>query len=133
MFHVVLCNVMDTGMSELAVEGPDTTTSSSTQVSTAMVLFTILAGLNLADMILTHVGLQRGVLEEANPLMRSVVASLWTAAAVKIAALALVGWFMYLIRARMRVVQGTLVVAIIWYTLVVTWNTSIILDAAPLG
>lgn len=120
-------------MSELAVEAPDTTTSSSTQVSTAMVLFTILAGLNLADMILTHVGLQRGVLEEANPLMRSVVASLWTAAAVKIAALALVGWFMYLIRARMRVVQGTLVVAIIWYTLVVTWNTSIILDAAPLG
>ena len=43
------------------------------------------------------------------------------------------GWFMYLIRARMRVVQGTLVVAIIWYTLVVTWNASIILDTAPLG
>ncbi|MDH3704916.1 MAG: DUF5658 family protein [Acidimicrobiia bacterium] len=120
-------------MGELAVEAPEATPASDlAQVSTAMVLFTILVGLNLGDMILTHVGLQRGVLEEANPLMRDVVANLWTAAAVKVAALALVGWFMYLIRARIRVVQGTLVVAIVWYTLVVTWNAAIVLDLAPL-
>lgn len=120
-------------MGELAVEAPGAAGATrAVEVSTAMVLFTILVGLNLGDMILTHVGLQRGVLEEANPLMRSVVASLWTAAAVKIAALGLVGWFMYLIRARMRVVHGTLLVAIAWYTLVVAWNTAIVLDASPL-
>ncbi|MGI9603995.1 MAG: DUF5658 family protein [Acidimicrobiales bacterium] len=102
-------------------------------VSTAMVLFTILVGLNLGDMIITHVGLQRGVLREANPLMRDVVANLWTAAAVKLVALAAVAWFMYLIRARIKVVHGTLALAIAWYVLVVAWNSAIVLGVTMAG
>ncbi|MDH4169190.1 MAG: DUF5658 family protein [Acidimicrobiia bacterium] len=101
------------------------------RVSTAMVLFTVLVGLNLGDMIITHVGLQRGVLREANPLMQDVVASLWTAAAVKVVALGAVAWFMFMIRARIRVVHATLGVAIAWYVVVVTWNTGIVLGVGP--
>ena len=121
---------MGTGtVQEMTVETPATTPGA--RVSTAMVLFTVLVGLNLGDMIITHVGLQRGVLEEANPLMREVVASLWTAAAVKVVALATVAWFMFMIRARLRVVHATLSVAIAWYLVVVAWNTAIVLGVGP--
>lgn len=118
---------MGSGASEVTINvGPSPSTA---RVSTAMVLFTVLVGLNMGDMIITHIGLQRGVLREANPLMRDVVANLWTAAAVKIVALAAVAWFMYLIRARIRVVHGTLLVAIVWYVAVVAWNSAVVLGA----
>jgi len=120
---------MGSGTGEITIDAPRS--ASPGRVSTAMVLFTILVGLNLGDMIITHVGLQRGVLEEANPLMRAVVDNLWTAAAVKVLALATVAWFMYLIRARMQVVYVTLSIAIAWYTLVVAWNSAIVLDVGP--
>ena len=116
-------------MQEISVDAP--TSAPTARVSTAMVLFTVLVGLNLGDMIITHVGLQRGVLQEANPLMREVVASLWTAAAVKVLALAAVAWFMFMIRARLRVVHATLSVAIAWYLVVVAWNTAIVLGVGP--
>lgn len=115
-------------MEQTAIGRPDGTRR---RVSTAMVLFTILVGLNLGDMIVTHIGLQRGVLREANPLMADVVANLWSAAAVKILALAAVGWFMFLIRTRPRVVHATLGVSIAWYVLVVVWNTGIVTGTAP--
>lgn len=130
-FRVVLCQVMGVGVSDLAgasgVRPAVPSVRDRTRVSTAWMLFVVLAGLNLLDMIVTHVGLQRGVMREVNPLMREVVAHLWSAAAVKIVALAAVAGFVYLIRARPRVVHGTLALAIAWYLFVVTWNASIVL------
>ncbi|NNE74506.1 MAG: hypothetical protein HKN26_12640 [Acidimicrobiales bacterium] len=99
------------------------------RVSTRWILFNVLVVLNLLDLIFTHVGLQRGVLVEDNPLMREVVKSLWLAASVKVLALATVAGLMWLIRSRRRLVEGTLAVCIAWYTFVVVWNYSLLLSA----
>ncbi len=97
-----------------------------TQVSTAWILFTVLVTLNALDVILTHVGIQRGVLVEDNPLMREVVNHLWSAVAVKVLALGIVGGLLYAIRSRRTVVHATLGICVAWYGFVVFWNYALL-------
>ncbi len=97
-----------------------------TQVSTAWILFTVLVTLNALDVILTHVGIERGVLVENNPLMREVVKHLWGAVAIKILALGVVGGLLYAIRSRRNVVHATLGICVVWYGFVVFWNYSLL-------
>ena len=95
----------------------------------AWMLFTLLAGMNLLDLVITHLGIRRGVLIEANPLMEEIVGQLWSSILVKVLALGVVAGFVHLVRTRPTVVHCTLYIAIAWYTLVVLWNTSIVAGA----
>ncbi len=124
-FHEVLWEGMGTTLGLRQVGRIAVTTR---EVSRRWVLFTVLCSLNLLDLIFTHVGIQRGVLVEKNPLMQRVVENLWTAATVKIVALAIVGGLLYAIRRRTRLVELTLAICIGWYLVVVCWNYSLIVS-----
>ncbi|MEE9415159.1 MAG: DUF5658 family protein [Acidimicrobiales bacterium] len=100
-----------------------------TNVSRKWILFTILASLNVMDLVLTETGLSLGVLAENNPFMKSIVEHWWLAALVKFGALATVGGLFYLVRERSLLVERALLVCIAWYSWVVAWNYSLIITA----
>jgi hypothetical protein len=95
-------------------------------VSRRFVLFTVLVAANLFDVYITRLGIERGVLAEANPLMRVAVESFWVATAVKLATLGFVAVLLTTIRPRWRVMETVLASAIGWYVAILAWNLSLV-------
>lgn len=95
-------------------------------VSPRFVLFTVLVALNLLDVTVTMLGIDRQVLAESNPLMRLVIDEFHTAAGVKLAALGFVAVALRSIRPRWTLMELVLSIGVGWYLAVVIWNISLV-------
>jgi hypothetical protein len=112
---------------QLLLAGSFPAASAPIFVSRRFVLFTFLVAMNLLDVYVTRLGIERGVLAEANPLMRAAVGNFWVATAVKLATLGFVAMLLRTIRPRWRLMETVLASAIGWYFAVVAWNLVIVL------
>jgi hypothetical protein len=92
-----------------------------------VVLIALLAALNLADLLTTRLVLERGG-AEGNPVMRPFVDGVWAAAAVKVICLALIAALASRCLGSVKARRGLMLV-VAWYTIVVAWNLTIVVQA----
>jgi hypothetical protein len=91
-------------------------------------LVTILAILNLADLVTTRLVLDRGG-AEGNPVMRPFVDQVWDAALLKCSCVVLIAALVSRCSTSLRVRVG-LALVVAWYAVVVTWNVAVLARAA---
>lgn len=89
------------------------------------VLFGVLIALNVADIVLTQVGLDRGAVER-NPLMVGAVQSWGGAVAAKAVCLGAAAVVLVSGPRRSRVLDLGLLACVCWYVGVVCWNLNVI-------
>jgi hypothetical protein len=95
------------------------TRSTRSARSTTVTLVAILVGLNIADLLSTHLVLARGGIE-GNPLVAPLISGLWAAAVLKGFVLVIIAVLaMRTPSIRLRIVLGAVDV---WYLGVVAWN-----------
>ncbi len=88
-------------------------------------LFAALVVLNVADVVTTQVGLDRGAVER-NPLMVDAVGSWGTAVVAKGLCLATAAGVLIYAPRRSRVLDVGVLVCVCWYVGVVCWNLNVI-------
>lgn len=111
---------------QLLFAGSPSAISDPLFVSRRFVLFTVLVVVNLLDVYITMLGIERGVLAEANPFMRVAMENFWVATSVKLTTLGFVAAALCTIRPRWRLMETVLASAIGWYLAVISWNLFIV-------
>jgi hypothetical protein len=91
----------------------------------ARALFALLLALNLADVVTTRIGLDRGAVEQ-NPLMSGFVDSFAGALFAKTVLMGIATGVLYMAANRGRRVNGVLWFTSLWYVGVIAWNIRII-------
>ncbi len=88
-------------------------------------LFALLLILNIADVVTTRIGLDRGAVEQ-NPLMAGFVDTLAGAVLVKTLLMGIATGVLYMAARRGRRVNGVLWFTNLWYLAVIVWNIRVI-------
>jgi hypothetical protein len=91
----------------------------------ARVLFALLLVLNLADVITTRIGLDRGAVEQ-NPVMSGFVDTLAGALLAKAVLMGIATAVLFMAARRGRRVNGVLWFTNVWYIAIIAWNIRVI-------